>query len=510
MSYEFPIDTALGNGLFPDENMAPNTPFMRNMANARPLGAGVGAVSPEPITSLVEDDDISHPFPMAFRGERTTLLFDADSVQSVGSDLSLSDVTLYDAETPAEDGSITEDGIWQHASADTLWFATNGTTLVFNVPSGEGKVLTSDVPEIGALGMHEHRLFCGGCAGAWFAGERFTALVDAWRETQQANLFAHEDMTFDEGWAIYFEPGGGADDIPYHIALAVLGVFGEDEYDEWLEFINQYIEDDQIGFVPLQRPGAIRAFLPSRAGMAVFGAQGTAMLVPVTTGGYEIAFRGDVGVLGRGSAAGSMEQHWFLDQDRRIRNWMPEQQPRLHFQRRLAGFTSDATLSWDDALGELWLVDGTKSYVLTQHGLGGLMTARPTSLFRDPSNGLVGVAYGAGEDSYTMTLESSVLDILERDYKQGIAVQVQSTGLTDLEARCDYRFDPEDDLEEGSWIPSWIPGYVRVNAAFVDAGVAVRGDYEAATRASVSRLEFRYDATGRNASKGMRGRKRPA
>lgn len=311
-------DRALVNGLAPDERMRRNGLYMESMVNMEPTE--FGAVVPEPIVQPITAT-ANGPFPQLLRGERVDYLLGPTSVSTAN--VSAGTTTLLqasDSETGA-DASITTGGTWQHASFYDVDFFTNGVNLVWNgPPSSDGECQVGTGLTCVALTAHNNRLLLGGLSGAWFSGERWDSIFQTWRELQPVDSFAHEDMTFDTGWVVWGERGGGDSAIPFYMFLTMLGVYGNDIFDQFDVQILESIERGEIGMCPLRKPGTVQAMRPLGNDIVVYGENSVSRLSP-NGATYVENEEATTGIEGRAALNGDNTEHVWIDTTGLVHFW---------------------------------------------------------------------------------------------------------------------------------------------------------------------------------------------
>lgn len=306
------FEKALVNGLTPDERMRRNGLFMESMVNAEPTE--IGAVVPDAITEPFSDT-VTHPFPQLFRGERNDYLLGAATISTANVGTGTTTLLQPSAAVGGADTTITARGAWQHASFHDIDFFSNGASLVWcGLPSSDGEYQITNNITVQAITAHNNRLIVGGLDGDWFAGDRWRALFDTWRETQPIDSFAHEDMTFDEGWIVWGERGGGDSAIPFYFFLVALGAYGDDIFDASDIIILQAIERGEIGMCPLRKAGEVRALKPLANDIMAYGANSVSRLTPAGNT-YTERDEATVGIGGRLSVNGDDTEHVWVDNE---------------------------------------------------------------------------------------------------------------------------------------------------------------------------------------------------
>lgn len=414
------------NGLVPDPGYPAGADFASRMRNLRPYEGG--ARSPEWFTQPFTAP-VAWPFPQVYRGEAETLVFAAAGVSVLGADWSTTPVAVKKSTAPGEAATLAGGGVWHAASFEEAWFATNGVDLVFRTPA-HAATLRAEGLSVATLCAHGDRLLLAGLSGAWFAGARWQGLFERWRATQPR--FSHDQMSWSPRWAVWSDPRGGSSDLPFHALLAMLGVFGDAVFDAFEGEYRKRVERGEIGFSSLRQPGAPMAMAPLGEGVAVYGSEGRAWLLPAGDGGYAVGRDGGAGVVNRGGLSAGAGRHAWIAPTRRLMAQEAGGAVRdLEQAHRFTGDLAGLAASHDPHTGEHWFSTADWAYVLNAHGLGGPMDARPTALCR-AGGALVGAGLGLGASDVVVELYSHTTDIGYRGNKTVQVVEVSQRGLSNL------------------------------------------------------------------------------
>jgi hypothetical protein len=511
MDLPFLYNEHLRHGLPPEGQRIPvNAAFMEHALNVKSMP--VGAVFPEAVTAP-SADTLDYPWPQFFRGERGDFIFMESSVKSrAGRSGSFSALTIYQSASPANAFTITGSGAWQFVSFEKLWFASNGTCMVWNVP---GQAFTAGhTRACKALGKHGRRLVLGGLSGSWFSESRWQHIMAHWRKHQPEAALGHDNMAWDESWMVYFEPGGGANDVPFHLALAAIGVFSTQEYDQWASFIDTAIEQGKMGLIPSRVNSSVYAIKelgggsdqrPSR--LISYGRDGISELQPEGYR-YEETVVSEVGIAGRLAVGGTLDAHVAVDSQYQV-VVVPkggELQRLNHAGKLTPGVGSgDYIVSYDELFGDFWITEGTQAWVFNGAFTGPIEIC-PTGLVRDSAVGLLGFAANQAEDEYDWEIRFVPVDCGERDFKKFTTMMFEAVGLTDIEMKVDARYKGDDAWFNGPWIPAFRNNFSSASKSGVELRVSFRGVTTLADPARLSSLEARYVGSGGNVRRGPKPR----
>jgi len=515
--HSFTIDEAFVRGLQPDAWTKRNAPYLVEMKNLKPTIHG--GLVPEAVTYPISNPSLSMdwPFPQLLRGQSRTLLAGKTTMYNVSEDTwDTEQVTTYSAHSPTSQLSITAGGPWHMASFQFVRFLTNGQSLVFYAPSNYGeRVLVADSLRVNTVTRHNNRLFLGGLYGSWLDSDPWQDLISVWQETLPEDHFVSEGVRpyylpgtsgdySGARWLAWSEPGGGASDIPFHLFLSAMGVWGSAALDNVEELAVSAIEQGKIGFMPITTPGAILCIKPLGDRMVVYGSRGISVLHP-DGDRYREQVLTSVGIAGRGAVGGTDTEHLFIDSIgdawRLLASGVPEHIKRREYFSAMTG--ADIVVTYDPGERDYWVSDGSVCYVITPSGVGGPTTIKPSSLLRAGNGALCGTAIGIG-DSLDIQVETCDFDIAERGTKHIVGLQVPLKGLTNVKAQTRYKYDVTDDWMGSPWKPISRKGAGFQNISFVDGRVRIKGDV-AAANARVERIEVRYSGEDRSARRGTKG-----
>lgn len=289
---------------------------------------------------------------------------------------------------------------WQFVSFLGLNIATNGATVILDIDGNPGSLLmgTTD-PDCLAVGKHGSRLFMGGLSGTWFAGSRWTSILEKWRHVNDGDRVSYTAQALDAGWVAYCEMGGGASDRPYIPFLAMLGFYGDETFDSLKGVIETAIENREIGLEPLRHPSSVWAFHEFRGSVIAFGTSGVSRLLPLS-GLYDETPIHPIGIAGPAAVGGSWRECVFLDTKGELWRIKPESAPEFISRNTLlAGLTAaNVTINYDASQQTYAISDGVIGFTLDEDGvLSGVSTIAITSYLQDPSEGLCATYYDSDQ-----------------------------------------------------------------------------------------------------------------
>jgi hypothetical protein len=163
-------------------------------------------------------------------------------------------LAVKQADDPASDYVWDADaGPWRLTAFHDHWFLCNGVDLLFYTPSGGGVVLGMSGVKFAA--KWNDRLVLGGLSGDWFSGSRWGEVFWQWGHAVPEQAQANASLDFGAHWLFVGEPGGGAEDHPFHAQLAAVGAFGNAGYDAVREVALDALDSGRMTLLPLRTRG---------------------------------------------------------------------------------------------------------------------------------------------------------------------------------------------------------------------------------------------------------------
>ncbi len=405
------FDDCLKIGLRSDHRRQRNIPGLVRCSNTRPI-EGIGLVGNDiikPIISQAELDrhsiEVDFPFPQIFRGmgpERNVgvvgvgaaaavdrgdiILADKNAIYRVReSDWTLSQITTYDAYNTSNAKSIPDGGAWHFIDYGPTWMLINGSCTVFlpykeTIFGNVEKALIVDDVRIETGCTFKGRTIIGGFDSSHFWNEGWRLLWDEWAATWPGGV---EKIGYhlDKNFVLWSDIGG---DILwlFYSDLAEEGLIpytdgGSDTgFDSSWPLIMDMFRRNELGWMPMPRPGKVRRVMTLNNRIIVYGDHGVSSLYPVvepaTTFGLKHLL--DVGVYDRGSVGGDDKDHVFVDSNFNV--WKingDEYNPtRLGYKKHFPKVTNGRSVlvTLDPEVREFYISIEDACYVLTSAGLG--------------------------------------------------------------------------------------------------------------------------------------------
>ena len=497
----FRIREAFQNGIRKEPTPTANIAYLESCMNLVPREGGLATVPTFERPGDLEAEPKNFPFPQLFKGDSIRVSLGEETIKTITPLFTMSapiDMNLRTGGT----APIVQGGAWQFESFLDQWFASNGASMVYTIPSDNGDTFVSDSFLAQAVGRHDYRLMLGGLSGEWLEGSRWQEFFTAWRETHVAQSVVHDAITAGTSWVIFGESGGGATDAPFYVFACACGLYGDDGFDAAKEIIWDSLERGDIGLIPVRKVTNIRALKQLGNRLMVYGDNGISELQQID-GGFQETLVTDFGIGGRGCVGGDDRRHVFFNGQGQLYSWYSNQDrpERLGYAAIFSQYLPARTvITFDPVEGYFWISDGGLTYVLTRTGLGGPMSQHPTSMFRDNSYGLVGMYSTALRDSWL--IRTSNFDMGHRDFKHLVLAQVIGDGYRRATGRVSGVSDVRGSARSTAWAPINKEGVVFPSMSFIEGSVTLQGDGD---DVNITALEIRYQNEGRKYRRGTSG-----
>lgn len=424
-----PIDLTpyLVGGLRPYSDIPRGAPyctkFQQLMASERRAKAMPTATWPSTAPGGWFDAHTAWPYAEVFNDDRVCLGVANNTFYSCNPDtLAKTDITLYDATTPASAYSVSGSGPWHFAAFMDAWFATNGTSLVYSAPSTDSNKTVGyhgAALAVQSVANWGNRLVFGGLSGTRLSSTSFAAIVALWKSRDKRNVITSEDDSFDTTWLLIGPPVGGDSAIPNASLLALLGLPSDTAYTTVFEpQVRSWVEQGLVDLLPLRHTGAIKAMAVHGSDLVVWGAEGTSRVAMSEAGPVEVR-EAPVGIWGRAAFGGSPAELLFLGKNgeaymvgsgaqRYARSGVYQPEPvgpttfRLGWSEFLGTLTAgDSTyVPFDPLTNRYWFACATDSYLLTTTGLSRNLGAFWASCIRVAGQSAL-LAYGTTKNHLT-------------------------------------------------------------------------------------------------------------
>lgn len=500
----FEIQAAFRNGLQPEVQPRVNGPYLTNMRNLIPRESGMATAPVIARPGVFETDAKEFPWPQAFKGDSVRLYLHEDEVYTLDASFALSSALTRNLRAGGTT-TIKRGSAWHCETFLDMFWATNGSSLVYKIPSDDGDMYVDNDLTVQAIGRFDYRVMFGGMAGDWFSGNRWAEVFSAWRETHHGQLFVHDNLTVDDTFIIWSEAGGGAVDIPFYSFAASLGLLGDATYDGAEEVIAHAVERGEIGLQPIRKVSNIRQLKQLGNRMIVYGDDAISELRPIE-GGFQEDILLEFGVGGRTCVGGDTRGHVIVSNDGTLYTFFANQDrpERQGYQHHLSDLKMSRVVVTHDPIDQFyWITDGLTCYVKTRTGVGGPMNVHPSCLFRDDAEGLVGVY--TTPTTLAWTFETAKFDINSRDFKHITTLQMHGSGWEVAKARVKANYEVGGREIARPWAQMTPSGVSYPSMSFMVASVEVTG-WANDQEADFTNMEVRFNMEGKTHKRGTSGR----
>lgn len=499
----FEIFQSFKSGLAPEVEPRVGAVYMEGMTNLIPYERGMATAPVIARPGIFDTGAKEFPFPMAFKGDSIRLLLHEDEIYTLNASFAASSALTKNLRAGGET-TIGLGSAWHCETFMDMFWATNGTSLAYKIPSDDGDMYVDNALTVQAIARHDYRVLFGGMAGTWFAGSRWAKVFSAWRETHMGQLFVHDNISADTTYVVWSEAGGGAVDIPFYAFAASLGLLGDTAFDAAEEVIIDAVERGEIGLQPIRKVSTIRQMKQLGNRVIVYGDDAISELRPIE-GGFQEELIADFGVGGRTCVGGDTRGHVIISNDGQLYTFFANQdQPeRQGYSQYLTELSMPrVVVSYDPVERYFWITDGWTCYVYTRSGLGGDMNVRPSCLFRDDSYGLVGVY--TTPTTMQWRFETRKFDLGERDFKHIAGLQLHGSNYNTARARIKGSAQVGGRVISGQWAQFNTNGVSYPSMSFVEASVECEG-WSNDQNADFSNMEIRYHQEGKAHKRGTAG-----
>lgn len=491
----YAIEEHLRNGLCPDDQVTTGAPYLAEAQNAVPVPYGVK--TPRVLTAPYDGEDITEewPFPQLFEGEETALLCGQSTIYEVASDYTLTELNL----------DIEPGGQWQVVFFGNSWFATNGETFAWKIAAnadgyGFADAHASSDLKVNCLAKINNRLVLGGVSGAedgygstYFDSDQWAELFQRWKHVAEQETFTDREQEFYLDWILWSDKGGGADDLPFALFLAALGLYPS-KYSAVKPLIMTSIEQHEIGMRPVSGCGPLLAMRDLGGNLACYGDRACVQLTPDGTK-YQPGKLYRIPIDSRSVLAGDELEHRWLSGGR-MKHWVAGEPPQDDDFEHVFSGVENVVAAFDPEDREFYFSDGVLgAYVMNKQGLGGPCRYMPTS---DILPG--GMASIVDTGNQEMLVRVWPFDARERGTKHVTCVQVQYEGLQGRAVQVKWRTGSQQ-FKFAPWCAMSPDGVAYPGVSFIDASVAVRGT-PGDNNGSIGRIEVRYNGEDRTHRRG--------
>lgn len=397
---EFPLAMReyLTNGLRPDARTPVDTPFMELLYNLKPNIEGLLAIDiPNPAIASVHTEQAATRLLV---GESQAIVMDTIGGDMVAKIMDLSDRTLGtdlltsgaipDMNDDTGTITLTTGSRYQFVEKDGVWFITNGSALLTNALLGYTETwngankATSAIPT-GMTVYNDRLVLCGiksdlsGIFTGGTAGDLDTLWTNVWdiqRKFKDARGITQRDEEFDASYVVVGPPSGGSADLPFFMEQMLMSGYQAANHG----YVLQAAAHGEIMFVKVPWHGEAIAVAPLGDNLIVYGDTGVGIIRPISgdTTQAQIPVQYftvepllDIGILNESAFVGDKSQQTFIDTRGDVYRINVEGGiTKLGYQEYISPLTDASVLmSFDQRENDIYISDGSDSYILTPQGL---------------------------------------------------------------------------------------------------------------------------------------------
>ena len=487
MATEFPRQIELTKGMRPEPRDRMTTSgFQEALIGLRPSKEGLYAH--QEITPVQVKAD--WPFPQLIRSESGVFLLLRDQVH----DLDQSTGTSKPIGMPAVAGN----DLWHMASFQDLWMMTNGQSVIYRLANQDNIKTSPAGVFIKTLGRFGNKVFMGGVSGSYFLQSDWDGLLAVWKDVADEDMTIYDDQKLGTNWLIYGSEAGGGIKEPFLDILYALGLVDPVLTEKAMTLLVAHIEKNHLGFLPLGSPGAILSISQLRDQLIVYTADRVYSIADAARPrAIEIH---PTGLLNRNSTALSRKEHLFIDTDKLLWSITDGEPQRLGYTEHIAALKSDrVTGFYDPVEKDAYFGDGERSYVSSTRGFS--VAANPVSFaIRVSGGGLMGGVKGTSTE---VLLTSNIEDMNSQGAKTVSFVEFQSTGISDLRMKVEFRYGQSEEFHSVNDIPGSADGkfYCGISANEFKFSFSGQGGLER----KMEKLVVRFQYTDSTTIRGPRG-----
>lgn len=384
---------------------------------------------------------VALPFPQVFRGRDLSLLFSATTLRSVDVSTdpwSLSAVATVD---PADGTSkaIPTGGAWHFVDLGPSFYAFNGNCTVYRpglsmITGGTTTTYVNDSVTVKTGCEFRGRVYVGGFDSSDFFDSLWGDILtefEAEVDTQELNL---RKEGLGSNWILWSSIGGG--DFPLWLMLPK--GYSDTPFVLTKSEVITKLKQNGFGWYPLRHAGDVTVMKPLGDFVIVYGSEG---IEAVSPRGDKIGFRriANFGVLGRGSVAGTEQQHVFLDGEGNVWRLTPDLNlVQLGYKEWFSSFPATSTVITHNPVEDhYYLSSPSEGFILTPDGLAE-HNQRLTSLVHRAGYPF---AVGTSAASTDIRVKTGALDLRRQALKTIHDIQVDYSDIDNLKIEVEYRND---------------------------------------------------------------------
>ena len=510
--FSFAVKDSFTKGLRKTSTNPINKGGLIQCQNATPKTYGdvrvLEAYSPLSLTISIQDlvdlygIGATFPFPQLFRGRETSFVLNNDDLYTANeSDWTLTQETTYDPYNTGSTKAITADGIWQFMDFGYAYAFFNGTDIVFKsnergMFGGADKAYVNSDIGIRTGCKFKGRAILGGFSSSSGGfNDHWKNWINEMEDANELGLSISSLSRFLGTNYVWWSSIGGGDVFslifPELMEEGLVTRPGYTAYSHAQALLYDSIMKNQMGWIPMPWQGDINVVKKLGDVVMVYGDGGIAALVP-GNGTFGIKMISKVGVSDRGAVGGDEEQHTYVDDASILYQITPDLRTKRLDYGEFMGNLGNMVIVNNEARNEVYLSDSSRSYTLTDTGMGestylvtsceGVVSGNPTGFYLRP---------GTGTDAY-MIIVTDKFDMGNRGQKIIEGVTVESEDTQGIQVAIDWKVSRAGSFSTTGYKVINYEGDVRFPISGVEFRIRIRStDYTNSTPPTRIRIHWK-------------------
>ena len=493
--FETDITPFFDKGLRADFRNKRNSPALLGCNNLKPTAWGLSPV--EPVVVPISNEVLSSwslllqwPYPRLHRGHKNTFLTSPERLFYVNEgDWSLQQMDIYSYATPTDLVTPEVGGLWQLVDFYDTFLFTNGRGCVFhfNLRNALGQSTPEKVFYSSALRATAGADFKGRAVLAGFSPDRtwnskLSSIFALGAKSAESGVnFTNLFQGFQDNFVMWSTIGGGDllfwfdENASFNFNEVGLIQDGSSGYNSSRPFLLDMIKRNELGWMPLEWPGMIRALKPLGNDLIAYGDGGvSALFSNATFGTLGQRKIGLVGILSEGAVAGDEAEHVYMDKSGTLWSLESEKLPvRLGYKEWFQEFIqSEVVISFNPDQREWYVSNGWKTFVLTKQGLGRSNQIVTSTVYHDGQ--VLGLGTPEAEVEKQASVVTDVFDFGNSLIKTITSIEFSFTAqFNNVQVAIDYRYSRNQDFQRTLF--KSVPEFAqRGFVAFPVAGIEFR------------------------------------
>jgi len=433
----------------------------------------------KPTDPLAAPLTMEWPFPQLFLTNNNRLVVDKTALYTANSSWVRTAVSTKDVDSTNTAKAISAGGVWHLVDMFNSYILLNGNNVVFKGNFNGMFGLTDNVYVDTTITIqtgcnHNGRVLLGGfeTSNAWKNAWR-----SFWSDRSNSDVTGIDDSVgIGQNYVWWSSIGGGDVFSLIYPHKSIDGNIHQSSHGDDLPLVFEYLKRNECGYMPMPWPGKVLSLKPLGKHVIAYCEEGVAALTlvssPIPT--YGLTKLLDIGAYDRGSVSGDTRGHIMLGEDGAL--WQigaDLKVNRLRYDEFTASMRGNTVCcTFDPSESEYYISDDTKSYVLTQSGLGEANFA-PTSLIYEGNNfrGLYEIRGGN-----TFTISTGIKDMNLPSIKQIGSVWLSGHDLGDVTVNVRAKYSQGTSWYDSGWKEVGPEGSVWMGISGIAFEIQVRGN----------------------------------